>query len=317
MNIDLNNLQIHHAVMHTIKKKEDPHETATPEFADENLDLDEAVIRVIKERLINAMGKASKAFQLDILHDHQGSFYYFTEQLRLNLDPVTFMATSRGIATLLASNQSKSTIPGGYLLILDCSEDDKKVFIVIKAEPHEALIKPEGGSQIALLKQVFLSPSQKLYKIGMFSDKVSFGPGDRDGVDKNEQYEAFLFDDQFRIKSTPAEYFYKDFLGLTISGNAKIQSQKFFEITEQFILANFDDVDDKTDMLRVLRDEFSVNLNPSVSPANFADTYFPQQIADNYKNDIQFELPSSIIKDPILLRTGSASERSNLRVKLS
>ncbi|UOE52289.1 hypothetical protein MTO98_14505 [Mucilaginibacter sp. SMC90] len=67
MNINFNNLEIHHAVMHTVKKKEEPHETAQPEFEDEQLTLDDSVTDVIRERLINAMGKASKAFQLDIL----------------------------------------------------------------------------------------------------------------------------------------------------------------------------------------------------------------------------------------------------------
>jgi nucleoid-associated protein YejK len=301
MNINFNNLEIHHAVMHTVKKKEDPHETAQPEFEDEQLTLDDSVTDVIRERLINAMGKASKAFQLDILHEHNGSFYSFAESLR-DADDEQFMSVSRGITSLLASSQTKTTIPGGYLLILNCSDDLRKVLIVIKAEPHEALMKAEGESQITLLRQVFLSPSQKLYKIGILSEREELTGTDWDDLDKNDKYEAFLFDDQFRVKSTPAEYFYKDFLGFTIEENAKIQSQRFYDITEQFIKDNFDDIDDKEGLLRILKDEFNYNQSASVSPAEFADTYFPVELAESYKYSTQFELPSSLIKDPVLIR---------------
>jgi hypothetical protein len=301
MNIDFNNLEIHHAVMHTVKKKEEPHDTAQPVFENELLILDDSVTDVIKERLINAMGKASKAFQLEILHEHDGSFYRFAESLR-DSDEEQFMFVSRGITTLLASSQTKTTIPGGYLLILNCSDQERKVLIVIKAEPHEALIKAEGESQITLLRQVFLSPSQKLYKIGILSKKEELTGTNWEDLDKNEQYDAFLFDDQFRIKSTPAEYFYKDFLGFTIEENAKIQSQRFYDITEQFIKDNFDDIDDKEGLLRVLKDEFNLNRSVSVSPTEFADTYFPISLAETYKYNTQFELPSSIIKDPVLIR---------------
>jgi hypothetical protein len=302
MTINLNNLSIVHAVMHTIRKREEPNLTGIPEFAPDQEVLTEGVVRVIKERLINAMGKASKAFQLDILHDHSGSFYQLTEELRVIQNDDGFMDVSRRMATLLAGSQTKSSIPGGYLLILNCTEAGKRVVIVIKAEPHEALIKPAGESPITLLDHVFLSPSQKLYKIGILCDKEVFEAGARDALDKNGRYDAYLFDDQFRIKSTPAEYFYKDFLGLTISENAKIQSQKFYDMTEQFIKSAFTDTDEKTDLLRVLRDEFNLNMSPSVTPAVFADTYFPQVLADQYKNDTQFELPLSILKDPILIK---------------
>ncbi|MDB5141096.1 MAG: hypothetical protein JWR12_3012 [Mucilaginibacter sp.] len=303
MNIDFNNLDIDHAAMHTIKRREEPNETGVPEFATELLVLTEPVINVIKVRLVHAMGMASKAFKLDVLHDHAGSFCQFVEEMRETGSATDFMDISKRIATSLASSQKKTIIPGGYLLVLNCSDGDRRACIVIKAEPHEALIVPEGQSQIALLKSVFLSPSQKLYKIGILCDKENIIEATRGALDKNERFDAYLFDDQFRIKSTPAEYFYRDFLGFTISENAKIQSQKFYDITENFIKTGFTDIDQKTDLLRVLRDEFNLNMAPSVSPAVFADTYFPQQQADAYKVSTQFELPLSIIKDPVLIKS--------------
>jgi len=135
---------------------------------------------------------------------------------------------------LLARAQTKQSIPGGYLIVMDCSDATSDYFacIVIKAEPHEALqlARIDGRDQLAVLDKVFLSPSQKFFKIGIIYQR-----SDEENVDLNHQYGTLLFDDQFRPDGQPAEYFYKDFLGFSANRNNKIQSKRFYHKTESFI----------------------------------------------------------------------------------
>lgn len=296
MNIDINGLIIRRAIMHTVFRKEDLQDYSATEHSSEIQQLSDPIIRVIKDRLINATGKASKAFQLTISNTGADSFYNHCHGLAEE-DDNTFIEASQNIVDLLGESQTKSSYPGGYLLFIASESEGLPVYIVIKAEPHEALIVPPGAVQISLLEKVFLSPTQKLFKIGILS-KIA----EDDALAANDLYEAFLFDDQFRAYTKPAAYFYDDFLGFSIDENAKIQSQSFFDKTEEFIMEHIPDMEAKTELLNILRSEFNVNQNASVSPAEFADTYFSPALAGTYKEDVAYQLPPNILKDPILFK---------------
>ena len=161
-----------------------------------------------------------------------------------------FIQSSKDIADILADSQKRTNIPGGYIILLDALDEEKSIYIIIKAEPHQALQRVDVQSQISLLKSVFLSPSQKLYKIGILCERL-----DPSGENPSDRFECWLFDDQFRAESHPAEYFYKDFLGFTIGNNAKIQSQRFYDKTEGFIIDSFDDFQVKSNF-SVLKQKF-------------------------------------------------------------
>ncbi|MBD0332780.1 MAG: nucleoid-associated protein [Chitinophagaceae bacterium] len=210
-----------------------------------------------------------------------------------------FITISQEAADLLAESQKRLNIPGGYLLVMDCLDEisETSIYIIIKAEPHEALRRIDGQSQISLIDKVFLSPTQKLFKIGIVYEKenpLSEQPNDR--------YGCFLYDDQFRLASHPAEYFYKDFLGFSVGTNRKIQSQRFFDKTERFIRENIVDIDQKVEMLRALRIEFTANQNDTVSPSQFSQTYLPAELRGQYMDEIGHELPIAIVKDTTLIK---------------
>jgi hypothetical protein len=89
-----------------------------------------------------------------------------------------------------------------------------------------------------------------------------------------------LLDNQFRIDSKPAEYFYKDFLGFSVENNPKIQSKRFYEATENFIMNSIDSLDQKNTMLDALHAEFQIEseeetleIDPLIFVSqNFEDT---------------------------------------------
>lgn len=301
--IDFNNLNVRRIIIHTINPKQDGQDTASAEFSNEILVIEDSVLAIIKVRLIDAAGRNSKAFELKIDNTNAGSFYALSNDLN-NLSDAEFIAATSGIADLLADNQRKTSIPGGYLMIMNCvdNETNLPVHIVIKAEPHEALqfSNIDGHSQVNVLQKVFLSPSQKLYKIGIIYAKT-----DEVLENVNDQFGCFLYDDQFRTDTHPAEYFYKDFLGFSVGENAKIQSQRFYDKTEKFILASIHDTETKANLLSVLKTEFTTNENPTINPINFANTYIPAEngIRDSYIGDVCQELPFAIVKDSVLIKT--------------
>ena len=268
--IDFNNLNVRRIIIHTINPKQDGQDSASVDFSSEISRIDANVLAIIKVRLIDAAGRNSKAFELEIENTSLDSFFDLSKNLN-SLNDSDFIRATSGIADLLADCQRKTSIPGGYLLIMNCIDNitHLPVHIVIKAEPHEALQFSiiDGHTQVNVLQKVFLSPSQKLYKIGIIYSKT-----DEQLENINEQFGCFLYDDQFRTDTHPAEYFYKDFLGFSVGENAKIQSQRFFDKTEKFILTNIANTETKTNLLSVLKTEFSANENSTVNPTNFANT---------------------------------------------
>ena len=80
---------------------------------------------------------------------------------------------------------------------------------------------------------------------------------DKKKTPPNDLLIAYLFDDQFRADSKPAEYFYKEFLGFSVDQNSKIQSSRFFEKTAGFIKDNFENYELQNNLLKALSLEFT------------------------------------------------------------
>lgn len=299
--VDFSNLSVKRLIIHTINPKQNGQDSATAEYSDEISKIDDNVLAIIKVRLMDAAGRNSKAFELEIWDTSNGSFFNLSENLN-SLNDDQFIRTTSDIADLLAESQRKKLIPGGYLMVMNCydNELDLPVHIVIKAEPHEALqFSPNHGHTLNVLQKVFLSPSQKLYKIG-----IIYAKSHEESGDVNKRFGCFLYDDQFRAETHPAEYFYKDFLGFSVGENAKIQSQRFYNKTENFILSNSPNTETKSKLLLALKTEFIANENSTVNPLNFANTYIPTEndLRDNYIKDVCQELPFAIVKDSILIK---------------
>lgn len=168
--IDFNVLVINRIIIHTINQKQAGQDCATAHFSEEISIVDENALSIIRSRLIDAAGRDSKAFEMEIERTEEDSVFGICRDINGLSDP-DFVRDSSDIALLLARAQTKQSIPGGYLIVMDCSDATRDYFacIVIKAEPHEALqlARIDGRNQLAVLDKVFLSPSQKFFKIGI------------------------------------------------------------------------------------------------------------------------------------------------------
>lgn len=261
-------------------------------------------IQTIQDRLFDA-ASSSKYFQLTVEDSTESGFYGYAKDLH-NCNDERFIEYSSKMAELLANSIKSGAIPGGYLIVLQGKTErtDKRVIAVIKAEMHDAM--NFQNDEINLIEDVFLSPSKKFFKFGVLFEYNE--PQKEDFVEfdfPNNEWGAFIFDQQFRPDSPLAEYFYRDFLGFTVELNGKIQSRRFYNETEKFIIDNVLELNSKKDMLNLLDYEFTQNTNETdISPRQFADTYIHDEVLNqDYKDDIAEYLPSIIEKDTSLIKS--------------
>lgn len=214
---NIDHISIERAIMHRIIGKEQ-NTDAHCEYNDEILKLDNEIKTLLKKRIQTSFGLQSKSFELVLENDAEGSSFSYLRSLRAMSDE-KFISSSKTVAEMLADCSNHGAIPGGFLLVLDCIYRGKVVVFVFKAEPHMALSVINHQAQA--LKDIILSPSQKLYKAFMMIQEG-------ENLEK-ESFSYLLFDDQFASGTALARYFYQDFLGLSIKQNSVVLTKLFYD----------------------------------------------------------------------------------------
>ncbi len=292
---------IERAIVHRINRKEELTEHATLTPSENVIQFSGEIKEMILKRIASALRNDYRTFALNIEDTSPGSFFGLCQDLGSTTNDV-FLERSIALGERLASQQKSSSIPGGFFVLLQAhyGEDSKAMAIAIKAEPHEALrhiTDDSGRSRIELLKSVFLSPSQKLFKIG-----ILFEHEEITGDEINDIFGCLVYDAQFRVENSPAEYFYKEFLGLTTIENAKIQSKRFFEKTEEFAESFGTDHFDIGSLREALRGELMNNEAPMISPVEFANSHIAEEDTRNeYLRQVADFMPEAFPKDISLI----------------
>lgn len=308
--INFFDIEFKRSIIHTILPKDVGSESALAVESNDIIEIDETVSYTIVERLSKAVEKQTKTFELTIEETHPTSFFNFALEM-FDSNEVLFIDNSKKIANLLANAQTSSRHSGGYLVIIEGirSNTEKKVFILIKAELQEALIYYQND--IKLIENVFLSPAQKMFKFTVLFEREENEINDLPEFysEPNIQWGCLIHDEQFRVDSKPAEYFYKDFLGFSTINNAPIQTKKFYTKTEDFVKNYYDSFSQKNEILNKLSDRLideSINL---IDPKIIADELFEKpELKEQYNNEVVPLLPYNISKDNLLIR-------SNLNIK--
>lgn len=294
--IQFNLLDIKRVMMHRIIEKflQDPErQHVRVEENEELVELNENIKALVKKRLTESCGRQGKCFQLGIANDSQGSCFDFIKEISTK-DNQEFIQCSKDIASLLASAQdTRGTVPGGYFLLVDARIPDNgnmmPVYIIMKAERQEAL--NAIGNGIQALEHVFLSPAQKMYKVGIFKQISTQANLDR------TSFEAYLFDSQFNDGTSLAEYFYKDFLGLTIDGNGEVQTKMFYDKFCETVDTVFkDDVENRNRCRELLRAEM-MNQNANVNPHDTIINIVPVDKRNVFISKVGNKFPNSFVKN--------------------
>jgi 37-kD nucleoid-associated bacterial protein len=314
-------LDMNRIILHSIIAKEPGQESAQLQESTEIIPHDEHVVYTILERLTLAAEKKTKTFELSIGDHHESSFFGYAQELA-TCSNEEFISHSVKIGQILANAQISSRFPGGYLIVLDATTHNtgKKVAIVIKAEPQEALTFHENT--IHLLENVFLTPTQKFYKFGVIYELEDHQKADlpENTSYPNDAWGCILYDEQFRVDSKPAEYFYKDFLGFSTENNPLIQTKKFYDKTEDFVKRFVDDLDVKENIIASLSNDLSNEANSVIVPPTFLESFeLSPDTKEHYKSEIAENLPNEIEKDTRLISSNLNSKKLEFpsNIKLS
>lgn len=248
---------------------------------------------IFRTRMHDAFSQGGKAFELSINDVEDGSAFSMTHGLR-QCNDATFIAKSLSLANKLADTQTKKSIPHGFFVLLDCvyPQNNFPVYVLMKAEPHDAV---EISTNVArALENIILSPSQKMYKAACFQ-QISAEGGHRG-------YRAYLFDEQFASRAQLAEYFYKDFLGLSINSNDKVLTKMFFcRMTDTIKDKYENDYVKKNDVEAVLDSEMR-NQNLAFNPREVINRIIDVDDRDYfYRRVIREDLPTSFRKNLSLI----------------
>lgn len=228
---DFSNLQINQLIVHRVFKRSDTGEIVQPEYSLNPIELDESKKRVIRERLVSALGKNSKSLEMDIIRKDNGSTINLISRL-YNCSKGSFTDISKEIAYKLAMAQTLSRIPDCALFIITGthSNDNIPFSCIVKSESQSAfrLIENQMHEKVLeLIDDALLGKDQKLFKIAFISNLDN----DIDNCD------VIVFDsnlDQFKTSSA-AKYFYSDFLGCIIKENSARVIKDFYNQTSDYI----------------------------------------------------------------------------------
>lgn len=294
-------LHIHRAILHKVMARRQNIEPSVVE-SQYLLSIDAQVEGILKERLSDSFAQTGKSFELSINAVEADSTFSMLNGLNDKSDR-EFVAISKQLAAKLAETQQRVSIPHGFMLLLDCENtvDNLPVYIIMKAEPHEALVIAANNIATAL-SDVILSPSQKMYKAASFQQVNA-------GVQGVGSYKAYLFDEQFQTRASLAEYFYKDFLGLTISQNDKVLTKMFFyKMLEGISTKYATDFIRRNDAEDALRAEMQ-NQQRLISPRAIIDRIIEVDDRDYFYNKISnTEIPTGFTKNLSLI-DGKISHR--------
>lgn len=285
-------LEIKRAIFHKVMAKRAGSDPCVVE-SDTLRELTTDMKDILRKRMSDAFGSAGRAFELTINDVEDGSVYSMIHNL-CNEDDNVFYQRSIDLANKLALSQNKISIPHGFFVLLDCVNpvDNMPVYVMMKAEPHDAVEITQSLARA--INNIILSPSQKMYKAGCFQ-QFNTEEGHRG-------YRAYLFDEQFGSRAHLAEYFYRDFLGLTVSTNDKVLTKLFFVKMIDAIKDRYkNDYLRKNDADEVLNAEMN-NQNTTLNPRDVIDRAICIDDRDYfYRRVLSDEMPPSFRKNISLI----------------
>ena len=266
-----------------------------PACADALETLDPEAIAAFRLRITEAL--SSKGLQMRIAKYGTESFLGLAETMMKTSNDI-FLSSSKVVATRLSESQLQRRIPGGMLIVLDGTVGVPPVpFIgVIKAEIQAGFRRSEsnGRAVVEFLRNVFLTPATRLYKIGIMLR-------DNDSAPKPDGWRAFVFDSNISPsnREAAAAYFYDGFLGCELPGDGPYETMKFFDLTKEFVRATDLDGEKKRDVIDSLhvfvRDEQAVTFTAD----EFGERYLPLELRDDFLGFLEAKrfTPNAVVRD--------------------
>lgn len=284
------NLTVERVVVHEIFQRNEEKLPVQPRYGSSLVNLDHDAMQAFKFRLVEALGKDSQCQEMNILRYDDGSFLNAAREL-LDTNNCDFPNKSKKIADKLVEAQLNRTIPGGMVVVFSgtIGHPAQRYLGCIKAEPHDGFTLRRDDEQLSLelLKDLFLTPKAKLYKIGMFIEPLSENaPKGNDAELMCYGFTACVYDALMTTsnRDAAAQYFYEGFLGCAFPENAARMTKNFFETTRAFINNSGFSTQKKYELSTALYTYLKVDQRSTIAVSDFATTYLPPSDADVYIN---------------------------------
>ena len=263
-------------------------ERVPPTYGTSLLSLERRANEIFLKRVQDAVSNDSKCIEMRIVKTEAGSFLSHVKNLLAAESDEEFLALAKPFADLLTDAQTSRGIPAGILIIFTgtVSPFSYRFVGAMKAEAQDGFARQIGeqGLTLKLMNELFLTPSAKMYKLGVIVETSRNSAPD---APVEDNFSAFVYDYLMtktnRDKS--AVYFYESFLGCGFAQNAARETKNFLELSRQFIFSHPTFTDEQkyeryADLQSYLR-----SAEQTVHTATFAERYMASpQDRDAYTN---------------------------------
>lgn len=283
--MNFENLRVKRIVVHEVFQRADDRSIRTPEFAESLEQLSQEAMGAFRLRMTDALSGESQSLQMQISKYGEGSFLSIAEKLSLVSDN-DFLTESRIVVNKLAEAQMARRIPGGMLIVFDGTVGSDSVpFVgVIKAETQVGFRRSHDGKHtvIEFLKNIFLTPATRLYKIGiLLLEDIS--------KSKPDGRRVFVFDSNISAnnREAAAVYFYEGFLGCSLPSDGPYETARFFDLTKEYIRKSELDADKKKNIIDSLYVFVRDEQDPTFTVNQFGERFLPSNMRDGYTDFMQ------------------------------
>jgi len=278
----LENLIVGRVMLHEIFRRGDDRAPMTPRYGDRIVHLAADALDTFRQRVVDALGSPSQSLEMEIIRTEADSALDTARSL-VEAGDSHFVTLSRKFADKLTEVQLHRNLPGGILLVFDGTafHPARRIVGIIKAETHSGFTPfgDRGSLTLQYLRELILTPTTKLYKIGLFVEEY---PSRRRG---QPPWNAFIYDNLLVAAdgSGAAQYFYESFLGCSLKLDSAHITRRFYDLTNQFISSSGLTQDEKVDLQTSLYTYLKVEVSPVVEVRGFAQRYLGEpQLRDQY-----------------------------------
>ncbi len=266
---DLTGLEITRFIIHDIpqRDKADPN-AVEPTLTEIECPMHAETIAYMRDHLKNALG-SSRAH--DIQFDETSSspvpglVRSATNDI---LKSEAFVAMSQQIAMHLFSVHTRAT-SAGLLVVMDCTMYGEQALAILKLSRHGAtqitLMERHGKRTFnpVVLKDLVLGEGTRLFKSALFH-RIGTGEDDIRALACDEQGEE-----------TSLAHFWRSFLGCKLIEKASVMTERYFNVTLEYIDKCIDDPIAKTGVYEALHVELNSNKK-AIVPVTFISQHVPK-----------------------------------------
>jgi hypothetical protein len=274
--LDLSLLKIDRLAVHDVHPRGHDQSYVKPTHRPYLVNLPVSGMDMFNRRMAQALGHKSRGVRADFRETTVGSFFQDAAGL-MHGDDKQFIDLSMAAADRLAKAQLNRDYAPSKMIVLTgtVTQLQRPFAAAVKADMQDALgEKTENGKTVIdYLEHIFLTESQRLFKIGFVQQTAAKAPA-ANGLHDPQYYSVYLFDHIMTSTESrkAAYYFYGDFLGADVSATDKRLTKDFFEKTSRFLDTLNVARSRRIDLGESLRSELRSNVN-TIGVASFGEKH--------------------------------------------